>query len=131
MTLTSGATIGDLLSKTGYTYQSSSSSGDFEGVHYSQNKLLVNGVMLNGVVHPESYISDTSYVLRDGDVVQFIHMDWPSFEFNYIYRDAPNWIALGNKLKVMALWRHVGPDGKDRRGDHRDGGGHLRPPVDL
>ena len=101
VTLTSGATIGDLLSKTGYTYQSSSSSGDFEGVHYSQNKLLVNGVMLNGVVHPESYISDTSYVLRDGDVVQFIHMDWPSFEFNYIYRDAPNWIALGNKLKVM------------------------------
>ena len=101
VTLTSGATIGDLLSKAGYTYQSSNSSNDFEGVHYSQNKLLVNGVMLNGVVQPEAYTSDTSYVLRDGDVVQFVHMDWPSFEFNYIYRDAPSWVALGNKLKVM------------------------------
>ena len=101
VTLAGGATIGDLLSKAGYTYQSGSSSGDFEGVHYSQNKLLVNGVMLNGAVYPESYTSDTSYVLRDGDVVQFVHMDWPSFEFNYIYRDAPNWIALGNKLKAM------------------------------
>ena len=101
VTLTSGATIGDLLSKTGYTYRETSDSNDFEGGHYSQNKLLVNGVILNGVVQPESYTSDTSYVLRDGDVVQFVHMDWPSFEFNYIYRDAPSWVALGNKLKVM------------------------------
>ena len=101
VTLTSGATIGDLLSKTGYAYRETSDSNDFEGGHYSRNKLLVNGVILNGVVQPESYTSDTSYVLRDGDVVQFVHMDWPSFEFNYIYRDAPNWIALGNKLKVM------------------------------
>ena len=101
VTLTSGATIGDLLSKAGYTYQSGSSSNDFEGVHYSQNKLLVNGVILNGVVQLESFTPDISYVLRDGDVVQFVHMDWPSFAFNYIYRDAPDWVALGNQLKAM------------------------------
>ena len=101
VTLTSGATIGDLMSKTGYTYREGWNSNNFEGVHLSVNKLIVNGVMLNGVVQPEAYTSDTSYVLRDGDVVQFVHMDWPSFEFNYIYRDAPDWVALGNKLKVM------------------------------
>ena len=43
----------------------------------------------------------TGYVLRDGDVIQLVHMDWPSFVFNYIYREAEDWTALGNKLKVM------------------------------
>ena len=43
----------------------------------------------------------TGYVLRDGDVIQLVHMDWPSFQFNYIYRDAPSWVALGNQLKAM------------------------------
>ena len=101
VTLTSGATIGDLMKKTGYTYAPDFGSNKFEGVHLEMDKLLVNGVILNGVVQPESATPDINYVLRDGDVVQFVHMDWPSFEFNYIYRDAPDWVALGNKLKVM------------------------------
>lgn len=101
VTLTSGATIGDLMKKTGYTYDPSFNSNNFEGVHLEMDKLLVNGVILNGFVQPESVTPDISYVLRDGDVVQFVHMDWPSFAFNYIYRDAPDWVALGNKLKVM------------------------------
>lgn len=101
VTLTSGATIGDLMKKTGYTYDPGTGSNQFEGVHLEMDKLLVNGVILNGVVQPESFTPDISYVLRDGDVVQFVHMDWPSFEFNYIYRDAPDWVALGNQLKVM------------------------------
>ena len=101
VTLTSGATIGDLMKKTGYTYDPDTGSNKFEGVHLEMDKLLVNGVILNGVVQPESFTPDISYVLRDGDVVQFVHMDWPSFAFNYIYRDAPNWVALGNQLKVM------------------------------
>ena len=101
VTLTSGATIGDLMKKTGYTYDPSFNSNNFEGVHLEMDKLLVNGVILNGFVQPESFTPDISYVLRDGDVVQFVHMDWPSFEFNYIYRDASDWVALGNKLKVM------------------------------
>ena len=101
VTLTSGATIGDLMNQTGYTYKEGWDSSNFEGVHLSVNKLIVNGVLLNGIVYPESTTPDISYVLRDGDVVQFVHMDWPSFQFNYIYRDAPNWVALGNQLKVM------------------------------
>ena len=101
VTLTSGATIGDLMNQTGYTYKEGWDSSNFEGVHLSVNKLIVNGVLLNGIVYPESATPDISYVLRNGDVVQFVHMDWPSFAFNYIYRDAPNWVALGNKLKVM------------------------------
>lgn len=101
VTLPSGATIGDLMNQTGYTYKAGWDSNDFEGVHLSVNELIVNGVLLNGIIQPEPATPDISYVLRDGDVVQFVHMDWPSFEFNYIYRDAPDWVALGNKLKVM------------------------------
>ena len=101
VTLPSGATIGDLMNQTGYTYKAGWDSNNFEGVHLSVNKLIVNGVLLNDIIPPESATPDISYVLRDGDVVQFVHMDWPSFEFNYIYRDAPDWVALGNKLKVM------------------------------
>ena len=103
VTLTSGATIGDLMNQTGYTYWDSS---NFEGVHLSQAQLLCNGCLLvtsssiSG--SPETKSMDkTDYVLRDGDVIQLVHMDWPSFEFNYIYREAEDGAALTNKLKVM------------------------------
>lgn len=106
VTLTSGATIGDLMNQTGYTYKEGGDSNNFEGVHLSQDQLLCNGCLLitsssiSG--SPETKSMDkTGYVLRDGDVIQLVHMDWPSFEFNYIYRDSPSWVALGNKLKVM------------------------------
>ena len=106
VTLASGATIADLLDKTGYTYKEGGDSNNFEGVHLSQDQLLCNGCLLitsssiSG--SPETKSMDkTGYVLRDGDVIQLVHMDWPSFEFNYIYRDSPSWVALGNQLKAM------------------------------
>ena len=105
VTLTSGATIADLLEKTGYDYKNIS-SGSFDGVYHSQAQLLCNGCLLitsssiSG--SPETKPMDkTGYVLRDGDVIQLVHMDWPSFAFNYIYREAEDWTALTNKLKVM------------------------------
>ena len=106
VTLASGATIGDLMNQTGYTYKEGGDSNNFEGVHLSQDQLLCNGCLLitsssiSG--SPETKSMDkTGYVLRDGDVIQLVHMDWPSFEFNYIYRDSPSWVALGNQLKAM------------------------------
>ena len=105
VTLASGATIADLLDKTGYDYKNIS-SGSFDGVYHSQAQLLCNGCLLitsssiSG--SPETKSMDkTGYVLRDGDVIQLVHMDWPSFTFNYIYRDAESWTALTNKLKSM------------------------------
>ena len=105
VTLTRGATIADLLDRTGYDYKNIS-SGSFDGVYHSQAQLLCNGCLLitssNIGGSPETKSMDkTDYVLRDGDVIQLVHMDWPSFEFNYIYRDAEDWSALTNKLKVM------------------------------
>ena len=105
VTLAGGATIADLLEKTGYDYKNIS-SGSFDGVYHSQAQLLCNGCLLitsssiSG--SPETKPMDkTGYVLRDGDVIQLVHMDWPSFAFNYIYREAEDWTALTNKLKVM------------------------------
>ena len=105
VTLASGATIADLLDKTGYDYKNIS-SGSFDGVYHSQAQLLCNGCLLitsssiSG--SPETKpMYKTGYVLRDGDVIQLVHMDWPSFTFNYIYRDAESWMALTNKLKSM------------------------------
>ena len=106
VTLTSGATIGDLMNQTGYTYKEGGDSNNFEGVHLSQDQLLCNGCLLitsssiSGSPATKS-MDKTGYVLRDGDVIQLVHMDWPSFEFNYIYRDSPSWVALGNQLKAM------------------------------
>lgn len=106
VTLPSGATIGDLLKRTGYTYQHGSGSNNFEGVHYSQPLLLRKGCQLitsssiSGSPETKS-MGPTDCVLRDGDVIQLVHMDWPSFTFNYIYRDAESWMALTNKLKSM------------------------------
>ena len=104
VTLAGGATIANLLEKTGYDYKNISSS--FDGVYHSQAQLLCNGCLLitssNIGGSPETKSMDkTDYVLRDGDVIQLVHMDWPSFEFNYIYREAEDWSALTNKLKVM------------------------------
>ena len=105
VTLASGATIADLLEKTGYDYKNIN-SGSFDGVYHSQAVLLRNGCLLitsdSMSGSPETKpVDKTGYVLRDGDVIQLVHMDWPSFEFNYIYREAEDWTALTNKLKVM------------------------------
>ena len=96
--LTSGATLAELWNQTGYTTRSS-----FYGNYsYSMWRTLVNGRMLNGYTPGvQQYFADTNYVLKDGDEIQLVHMDWPTFVFNYIYRDDVKWDKMADILGIL------------------------------
>lgn len=69
---------------------------------YSVYHTFVNGTMLYGVTPGAYYNYDvTKYVLKDGDVVQLSHMEWPSYVFNYIYRQDVDWTNMPNALGVL------------------------------
>ena len=69
---------------------------------YSVYHTFVNGTMLYGVTPGAYYNYDvTKYVLKDGDVVQLSHMEWPSYVFNYIYRQDVDWTNMSNALGVL------------------------------
>ncbi len=98
--LTSGATLAELWNQTGYTTRSS-----FYGNYsYSIWRTLVNGRMLNGYTPGvQQSFADTNYVLKDGDEIQLVHMDWPTFVFNYIYRDDVKWDKMADILGILHL----------------------------
>ncbi len=96
--LTSGATLAELWNQTGYTTRTS-----FLGNYsYSMWRTLVNGKMLDGYTPGvQQYFADTNYVLKDGDEIQLVHMDWPTFVFNYIYRDDVKWDKMADILGIL------------------------------
>ena len=96
--LTSGATLAELWNQTGYTTRTS-----FLGNYsYSIWHTVVNGRMLNGYTPGvQQYFADTNYVLKDGDEIQLVHMDWPTFVFNYIYRDDVKWDKMADILGIL------------------------------
>ena len=96
--LTSGATLAELWNQTGYTTRTS-----FLGNYsYSIWRTLVNGKMLDGYTPGvQQYFADTNYVLKDGDEIQLVHMDWPTFAYNYIYRDDVKWDKMADILGIL------------------------------
>ena len=96
--LPTGSTFDDLLKETGYVKQ-------YEGIDvngYSIWHTFVNGTLLYGMTPGvEQYLSETDYVLKDGDIVQFVHMEWPSYVYNYIYRDAVDWTNMSSSLGAL------------------------------
>ena len=98
VTLDRGATLADLWTKTGYK-----PSRSYYGVsEYSVWHTFVNGTMLYGVTPgAKQDLADNSYVLKDGDKIQLMHMDWPSYTFNYIYRAAVDWTSMTSSLAAL------------------------------
>ena len=98
VTLDRGATLADLWTKTGYK-----PSRSYYGVsEYSVWHTFVNGTMLYGATPGvNQYFADTNYVLKDGDEIHLAHMEWPSYTFNYIYRDEVNWANMTDALSVL------------------------------
>ncbi len=96
--LTSGATLAELWNQTGYMTRNS-----FLGNYsYSIWRTLVNGRMLDGYTPGvQQYFADTNYVLKDGDEIQLVHMDWPTFAYNYIYRDDVKWDKMADILGIL------------------------------
>ncbi len=98
--LTSGATLAELWNQIscmpGDEYLASNS--------YSIWHTVVNGRMLNGYTPGvQQYFADTNYVLKDGDEIQLVHMDWPTFVFNYIYRGDVKWDKMADILGILRL----------------------------
>lgn len=96
--LPTGSTFDDLLKETGYVKQYEVI--DVNG--YSIWHTFVNGTLLYGMTPGvEQYLSETDYVLKDGDIVQFVHMEWPSYVYNYIYREAVDWTKMSSSLGAL------------------------------
>lgn len=98
VTLPRGATLADLLAKTGYTSRDSY----YGPSEYSVWHTFVKGRMLYAVpTSSEKDVTDMEYVLKDGDEIQFVHMDWPTNVFNIIYRAELDWAGTTKVLNSL------------------------------
>ncbi len=69
---------------------------------YSIWRTFVNGTLLYGwTPGVQEYLVDDGYVLKDGDVIQFDHMEWPSYVYNYVYREAVDWTNMSSSLGAL------------------------------
>ena len=96
--LASGSTFADLLKQA----QCVKDDEKIDVNGYSIWHTFVNGTMLYGATPGvQQYLSDNDYVLKDGDVIQFDHMEWPSYVYNYIYREAVDWTNMSSSLGAL------------------------------
>ena len=96
--LPAGSTLADLRTQTGCQ-----PGDDYLGkTAYSVWRTFVNGTMLYGATPGVyQYYLDSNYVLKDGDEIHFAHMEWPSYTFNYIYRDEVKWQNATDMLGIL------------------------------
>ena len=98
--LPAGTTLTTLLEKAGCAKGSAS----INSKGYSIWRVFVNGRMLYGATPGEGqYLVDDGYVLKDGDKIQLVHMQWPVSNFNYIYWQAAEWTSMTNDLGVLCF----------------------------
>lgn len=98
ITLPAGSTLADLWTRTGCQPGNSYLSKTAYSIWYT----FVNDTMLYGATPGvNQYFADTNYVLKDGDEIHLAHMEWPSYTFNYIYRDEVNWANMTDALSVL------------------------------
>ena len=98
ITLPAGSTLADLWKQTGCQPGISYLGKTAYSIWYT----FVNDTMLYGATPGvNQYFADTNYVLKDGDEIHLAHMEWPSYTFNYIYRDEVNWANMTDALSVL------------------------------
>lgn len=98
ITLPAGSTIADLWKQTGCQPGTSYLGKTAYSIWYT----FVNDTMLYGATPGvNQYFADTNYVLKDGDEIHLAHMEWPSYTFNYIYRDEVNWTNMTDALGTL------------------------------
>ena len=98
ITLPAGSTIADLWKQTGCQPGISYLGKTAYSIWYT----FVNDTMLYGATPGvNQYFADTNYVPKDGDEIHLAHMEWPSYTFNYIYRDEVNWANMTDALSVL------------------------------
>lgn len=96
--LPAGSTLADLWTRTGCQPGNSYLSKTAYSIWYT----FVNGTMLYGATPGENeYFKDINYVLQDGDEIHLAHMEWPSYTFNYEYRDEVSWVNMTDALGTL------------------------------
>ena len=96
--LSAGSTFADLLKQA----QCTKDDAKIDENGYSIWRTFVKGTLLYGwTPGVQEYLVDDGYVLKDGDVIQFDHMEWPSYVYNYIYRDAVDWTNMSSSLGAL------------------------------
>lgn len=96
--LSAGSTLADLWNKT----DRKPGTGGIAQSYDSVWKTFVKGRMLYGATPgQQQYYGDSNYVLKNGDEIQLVHMDFPSFTFNYIYRDEVKWTEMSTMLGAL------------------------------
>ena len=96
--LPAGSTLEDLWNKT----DRKPGTGGIAQSYDSVWKTFVKGRMLYGATPgQQQYYGDSNYVLKNGDEIQLVHMDFPSFTFNYIYRDEVKWTEMSTMLGAL------------------------------
>ena len=96
--LPAGSTLEDLWNKT----DRKPGTGGIAQSYDSVWKTFVKGRMLYGATPGQrQYYGDSNYVLKNGDEIQLVHMDFPSFTFNYIYRDEVKWTEMSTMLGAL------------------------------
>ena len=96
--LPAGSTLADLWNET----DRKPGTGGIAKSYDSVWNTLVNGRMLYGATPgQQQYYGDSNYVLKNDDEIQLVHMDFPSFTFNYIYRDEVKWTDMSTMLGAL------------------------------
>ena len=96
--LPAGSTLENLWNKTGRKPGTGGIAQSYDSVW----KTFVKGRMLYGATPgQQQYYGDSNYVLKNGDEIQLVHMDFPSFTFNYIYRDEVKWTEMSTMLGAL------------------------------
>ena len=96
--LPAGSTFADLLKQA----QCTKDDAKIDENGYSIWRTFANGTLLYGwTPGVQEYLVDDGYVLKDGDVIQFDHMEWPSYVYNYIYREAVDWTNMSSSLGAL------------------------------
>ena len=96
--LSAGSTFADLLKQA----QCVKEDAKIDENGYSIWRTFVNGTLLYGwTPGVQEYLVDDGYVLKDGDVIQFDHMEWPSYVYNVIYRKDVDWTNMTSALGAL------------------------------
>ena len=98
VTLNSGAKLSDLFSETGYK----AGTGNIYQIGSSKWETLFNGIYLNSSI-ASGWVDTNTYVLKDGDDIQFAHIEWPTFIYNVIYRDEVSFADMTDVLGRLRI----------------------------
>ena len=126
--LPAGTTLTTLLTKAGCAKGSAS----INSKGYSIWRVFVNGRMLYGATPGEGqYLVDDGYVLKDGDKIQLVHMQWPVQQLQLHLLASRRVDEHDERPRRAVLQGKRRTDRCSRRRNDADRRAHVRASVEL